>query len=397
MKKILKTYKFRIYPTKANKCHLNKTFGCSRFVYNSMLHEIKNGRKRPTEAQLKKTHTFLKDVDSIALQQSRINIQRAFKNLKEKRACYPKFKSRKSRQSFRTVPTNGNIKINFENNTLKLPKLSPIKFRDQRTFEGTIKEVTVSKDTDDKYYSSILVEEEICDANVASNKTLGIDMGVAHIVTLSNGVKIVNPKFFVSLQRKLRKAQKMFSKTKKGSKRRERLRLRVAIIHKKIYNCRKDFLNKLSSLITKNFDKICIEDLNLLGMLKNRRLSKSLQDLGWSKFAAMLEYKCDWSGKTFLKAGKFFPSSKLCSSCGFKHNNLKLSERVWTCSSCGACHDRDINASLNLKEYLHSTLGMRGSGLSTESAKSKASGDGVGLKLAFASNAIVYETRSPVL
>ncbi len=157
--KILKAYKFRLYPSSATISQLNKTFGCSRFVYNTILTEIKNKQPKSTEKQLKKIHPFLKDVDSIALQQSRINLQMAFKNLKEGNASYPVFKSRKSRQSFRTISTNGNIKIDFTNNTLKLPKMNPIKFRDSRIFTSPIRQVTISRDRCNKYFASILVEE----------------------------------------------------------------------------------------------------------------------------------------------------------------------------------------------------------------------------------------------
>lgn len=385
--KILKAYKFRLYPSSATISQLNKTFGCSRFVYNTILTEIKNKQPKSTEKQLKEIHPFLKDVDSIALQQSRINLQMAFKKLKEGNASYPVFKSRKSRQSFRTISTNGNIKIDFTNNTLKLPKMNPIKFRDSRIFTSPIRQVTISRDKCNKYFASILVEEILPEVEVKpldSSNTVGIDMGVTHYLTLSDGTKITNPKFFVSLQRKLKKIQKKFAKTKKGSKGREKLRLKVAAVHSKIANCRKDFLHKLSSLITKNFEGICIEDLNILGMLKNKRLSKSIQDLGWSEFVRLLEYKAQWAGRTLLKAGRFFPSSKNCNYCNYKNSSLKLSDRVWTCPVCGQVLDRDLNAAINLKNLILSTLGTRGI---------YASGDNVRLKPAFAGNANVGETR----
>jgi len=389
--KIQKTYKFRIYPSKTNKSQLNKTFGCSRFIYNQMLQEIKSGNKRPTEAQLKIKHPFLKDVDSIALQQSRINLQTAFKNFKEKRSGFPVFKSRKSRQSFRTVSTNENIKIDFSNNTLKLPKISPIKFKDKRNFTSPIRQVTISKNTKNQYFASILIEEDIFPKKVENfngNNTIGVDMGLAQIVTYSDGTKVDSLRLLSNYQKKLRKVQRRFSKTKKGSKRRERLRLKLGALHIKIRNIRKDFLHKLSNLIIKNYSGICVEDLNIKGMLKNRRLAKSVSDLGWSEFIRILEYKCLWTGKTLLKAGRFFPSSKLCHYCHYKNDKLKLSDRMWTCPECGASHDRDLNAAINLKDYFFSTLGTRGF---------KAGGDDIGLKLAFASNAIVNETRSSIL
>ena len=395
---MLKAYKFRIYPAKATECLLKKTFGCSRFVHNKLLFEIKNKTPKSTEKILKEKHNFLKEVDSIALQQSRINLETAFKNLQKGNANFPKFKSRKSRQSFRTISTNNNIKIDFENNTLKLPKISPIKFRDLRTFTSPIRQVTVSKDKTNKYFASILVEESK-EVNPIETFTLantvGLDMGIAHFVTLSDGTKIDNPKFLIEYQNKLRKAQRRFSKSKKGSRGRAKLRIQVARIHSKIANCRKDFLHKLSTLIVKKYDGICIEDLNMMGLLKNRKLSKSLQDLGWSMFADMLQYKALSSGKTLLKAGRFFPSSKLCHACHFKKVGLKLNDRVWTCPSCGLSHDRDINAALNLKSFFQSTLGTRGI---------YAGGDEVRLKPAVVlatqvhvGNASVLETRSSAL
>jgi len=220
-------------------------------------------------------------------------------------------------------------------------------------------------------------------------------MGFSQIVTLSDGIQVPNPKYLRNLENRLKKIQRKFSKTKKSSKGREKLRLKVATLHIKITNCRKDFLHKLSTLITKKFDGICVENLDIKGMLKNRRLAKSLQDLAWSKFVTMLEYKALWAGKTLLKAGRFFPSSKLCHRCNHKNTDLKLSDRVWTCPKCGTSHDRDVNAAINLKNYFHSTLGTRGI---------YAGGDDVGLKPAMviasqlpASNAIVFETRSPSL
>jgi len=255
--------------------------------------------------------------------------------------------------------TNVYLKIDFKTKTLKIPKIPPIKFRDNRIFKESIRNITISRNKIGHYFASILIEKDLEIIPIDTfneNNTLGIDMGLARIVT--TGQDIVVPRYFRSLEDKLAKQQKSFSNKKKGSKNKNKQRLKVAAIHNKITNCRKDFLHKLSSSIIKNYDGVCVEDLNLKGMLKNRSLSKSVSDLGWAKFSAMLEYKALWAGKTLLKAGRFFPSSKLCNSCGLKNSNLKLSNKIWTCS-CGACHDRDENAAINLKNYFLNTLGTR--------------------------------------
>ena len=354
--KVKKAYEFRIYPSKADECLIKRTFGCSRFVYNKMLESIKTEKKRPTEVELKTLYPFLKEVDSIALQQSRINLQTAFKNFKEKRTGYPQFKSRFSKQSFRTNCTNKNIKVDFDKSEITLPKFpKPLKFRDQREFLGVIKNVTVKKSSTGKYFAVILVEEEIETIPTKGTKTIGLDMACSHFLTDSEGNNITAPKFFRNGQEKLKKVQRELSKKEKGSENREKQRIKVAKVHEKIKNNRKDFLQKLSTQITNDWDRIVVESLNMKAMSQSLNLAKSIMDNAWSSFDKMLEYKSLWKGKDFQRAEKFFPSSKLCRHCDFKHKDLKLSDLVWTCPNCRRSHDRNINAAINLKN----TLGIR--------------------------------------
>ena len=374
--KILKAYDIRVYPSNANESLIKKTLGCTRFVPNKMLYSINTTGKRPTEAELKKIFPFLKEVDSIALQQSRINLQIAFKNFKERKTGYPKFKSKKSnKQSYRTVPTNNNIKVDFETLEIKLPKLAPMKFRDDRIFTGKIKNVTVKKTPTNKYFAAVLVEEEIEVTPVIladSSKTIGLDMGCTHFMTDSNGKVTEAPKYFKKYQKKLRKAQQKLSRKLKGSKCKEKQRLKVARIHERIASKRKDFLHKSSSQITNEYDGICVESLNMAAMSQSLHLAKSVYDNAWSGYDKQLEYKSLWKGKTFLRTEKLFPSSKRCSYCGHKNKFLKLNDLVWTCPICRTCHDRNHNAAKNLEDNLRNTLGIR---------EIHACGDDVGLKL----------------
>ena len=363
--KIKKAYNIRLYPTNIIKCLFNKTFGSTRLIYNTMLQEIKSGNKRPTEVQLKSLYPFLKEVDSIALQQSRINLQKAFKNLREKRANYPKFKSKKfSRQSYRTISTNNNIKIDNNTQHLTLPKVGKVRFRDQRIIPENINQVTITRTTANNYYASILIEEEINPIIITEfndTNTVGIDMGLVHFYTNSEGNTLENPRFYRKDEKKLAKIQRKLSKKKKGSKNRNRQRIKVAKVHEKITNKRKDFLQKNSTQIINEWDLIAIEDLNIKGMIQNLYLAKSFQDLAWSDFVRMLNYKSIWGGKTLYKVNRFYPSSKTCNICGNINMELRLKERVWVCPQCRHTHDRDINASLNIKKKaLKSTVGITG-------------------------------------
>ena len=367
--KILKTYNFRLYPTLATICLFLKTFGCCRKVYNNLLNifNLEKNFKAVLEKEktLKTEFPFLKEVDSIALQQSRINLRSAVNNFfnKNTKSKNLKFKNRYSRQSYRTVTTNNNIKINFDTHELTLPKIGEVCFRDLRTFTGKIRQVSVSKSTTGKYYASILVEEEReinFPETITEDQALGLDMGLTHFLTSSEGEKVESPNFYRKKEKKIKKCQKSLSKKKIGSNNYKKQKLKLARRNEKVKNRRSDFTHKLSTSKTKIYFALGAEDLNISGMLRNHHLAKSLQDVAWGIFLKQLEYKSAWNGVYFLKVNRFFPSSKLCYNCDYKNIKMDLSVRVWTCPHCGLVLDRDINAAKNIKREILSTLGIRG-------------------------------------
>ena len=361
-----KSYKFRLYPNLEQKILFEKTFGCSRFIWNQMLadkiaHYKKTGETlKNTPAQYKKDFPWLKDVDSLALCNVQLNLNKAYKSFFQSKFGFPKFKSKKIAQSYKTNNKKGTIDL--LNDKVKLPKVGWVKVKAHRKVKGLIKSATISKTTTGKYFISILCEEEILPLP-KTNSNLGIDLGLENFAILSTGEKIENPKFLVSLSKKLAKEQKVLSRRaylakKKGRKlsnccNYQKQKLKVAKIHEKIANKRKDFLNKLSIEIIKNHDIICIEDLTSKNLMKNHYLARAIADASWSEFVRQLRYKADWYGKKIVTINRWFPSSQLCSACGFSSGKKPLSIREWTCEHCGIYHDRDINASINiLKEGL---------------------------------------------
>jgi putative transposase len=321
----------------------------------------------PTEASLKKELPYLKEVDSIALQQSRLRLQVANDNFyksrsgkrKGPRIGAPKFKSRKEGfQSYKSINVLNNIQIDFESRHIKLPKVGWVKFRDNRIFSSKIRSVTVSRDPAHRFYVSILIEKSVPLKKVVPHpeRVLGLDMSLEHLAVDSLSHKTDYPRYFRSNesklaweQRKLSRKQKA-SKTQKASHRYLKQKVKVARVHARIADSRRDFLQKLSTQITNEYDAVCIETLNMHGMAQSLNLGKSVHDVGWGEFSHMLEYKCLWKGKTFLKVDRFFPSSKLCSVCGYKNSALTLADRVWTCPRCGTVHDRDCNAAVNIRD-----------------------------------------------
>ena len=366
----LKAYKFRIYPTEEQEIFFAKTFGCVRKVYNLMLNdrkkayeEVKNDPSKkmtfPTPAKYKKEFPFLKEVDSLALANAQLHLDKAYKNFfRNKSVGFPRFKSKKNPvQSYTTNNQNGTVAL-IDSKFIKVPKLkSLIRIKLHRQPKGMIKSATVSRHASGKYYISLLCKEEINELP-KTNSAIGIDLGITDFAILSDGQKIDNNKFTSKMEKKLKREQRKLSKRallakNKGiplseAKNYQKQKRKVARLHEKVMNQRTDFLNKLSTEIIKNHDIICIEDLNVKGMLRNHKLARSISDVSWSSFVAKLQYKADWYGREIIKVDTWFPSSQICSECGHKDGKKSLDIREWTCPICHTHHDRDINASINI-------------------------------------------------
>jgi len=361
MKNIIYTYKFRLNPDKEQQYILNRYFGCVRFVYNHFLNQRKeeyvNNKKSITYNQqssfltkLKKDpdYQWLKEINSQTLQYSLNCLDIAYQSFFKKRSGFPRFKSRKTKNTF-TVPQS----VKVEDNYLIIPKFKGgIKMVKHRNIEGLIKKCSISKTSTGKYYVSILVEKEYQPVK-KTNKNIGMDLGLNDFISLSNGSKTKGIRYLKKYERKLSLNQKHLSRKTRGSKRYEKQRLKVCRIHEKISNSRSDMLHKITFKLINEFDTIYIEDLNIKGMIKNRKLSKSISDVSWGRFIDILSYKCDWNDKQLIKVDRFFPSSKTCNKCSHINQNLKLHQRKWICNKCCAKLDRDINAAINiLKEGL---------------------------------------------
>ena len=366
----LKAYKFRIYPTEEQEIFFAKTFGCVRKVYNLMLNdrkkayeEVKNAPSKkmifPTPAKYKKEFPFLKEVDSLALANAQLHLDKAYKNFfRDKSVGFPRFKSKKNPvQSYTTNNQNGTVAL-IDSKFIKVPKLkSLVRIKLHRQPKGMIKSATISRHASGKYYISLLCKEEINELP-KTNSAIGIDLGITDFAILSDGQKIDNHKFTSKMEKKLKREQRKLSKRallakNKGiplseAKNYQKQKRKVARLHEKVMNQRTDFLNKLSTEIIKNHDIICIEDLNVKGMLRNHKLARSISDVSWSSFVAKLQYKADWYGREIIKVDTWFPSSQICSECGHKDGKKSLDIREWTCPICHTHHDRDINASINI-------------------------------------------------
>ena len=360
-KPTLKAYKYRIYPTNAQVVFFARTFGCCRFVWNRMLYKKLQAYKKKeripqdTPAKYKDEFPFLKEVDSLALCNVQLQLEKAFKDHFRNRKQFklPKFKKKRDKQSYTTNSVRDSIRVDFDKNLLYLPKLRQgVKIELHRRFDGKIKSVTVSKTSDGKYFASILVETQNLKNKVVEpkSKACGIDLGLEHFATVTNdfgSYKVEHPKYLRRAEERLKRLQKSFSKKQKGSKNSEKARLRLAKHHAYVSNARNDFLHKLSKAIIDENQVVVVEDINVKGLLKTK-LAKSISDSGWSKFLTYLRYKADWYGRSFIQVDRFFPSSKLCHRCGHKNDDLALHDRTWCCPSCGEIHDRDENASINL-------------------------------------------------
>jgi len=352
-----RAYRYRFYPTPKQRELLAHTFGCVRVVYNKGLHlrqegYIKNKEKigyHATSASLtgwkkQEEYQWLNDVSAIPLQQSLRHLQKAYTNFFAGRSKYPKYKKKSSKQSAEF--TRAAFRWNGKELYIAKSK-EPLNVRWSRTFIGEPSTITVSKDSADRYFVSILVQELVRKLN-KSKKEIGIDLGLTNFAITSDGDKFDAPKPTKNNEKKLAKLQRRLSKKKMGSANKAKARLKVAKLHNKISDTRKDFNHKLSTKLVRENQTICVESLAVKNMMKNRRLSKAISDVGWSQFLGFLEYKCDWYGRELIGIDRWFPSSKRCSHCGHTLGELKLNVRRWDCPECKTSHDRDINAALNI-------------------------------------------------
>ena len=351
MKRI--AFKYRIYPNNAQKEFFAKCFGCVRFFYNKSLSDMNDiykstGKfKNITPASYKEDYSFLKEVDSLALSNAQLNRNTAFKAFFSHKTGFPKFKSKRNDQSY-TTNNQGSIKVSSNNRYISIPKCPRIRIKMHRLFEGNIKSITVSRTTDNKYYMSLLVETEIEPLKTTENM-IGLDLGIKDLIVDSNGHKYKNHKYLTKSQNKLAREQRKLSKMVKGSHNRNKQRIKVARLHKHIQNQRNDYLHKLSRRVIDENQVIVLEDLKVKDMEQNNKLARNITDASWSRLVSMLTYKANWYGGTVIKVPNNYPSSQLCSICGYQNSTTKsLNIRKWTCPECGTVHDRDVNAARNI-------------------------------------------------
>jgi len=382
----LKAYKYRLYPNKEQRVLLEKHFGCNRFVYNHFLQRKITHYKETKKTigwcqianelpELKKENEWMKEVASQSLQQTIRHLDNAYTAFFRSNSAFPKFKSKKNNRHSYTIPEPKSIRLDFEANRLYLPKFVNTSKNDNRlnckfhrTFEGEIKQCTVSRNAD-KYYVSILVEENVelpKKPEMNRDKAIGIDFGVRTFCTFDDGTKIESPKYFKQSQDKLAKHQQELEELEemeKGTTKYKSKKEQIAKLHAKIARQRKDFLDKLSHKLTHDnqVETICIEDLSIKKMQEDnyKATNRIIGDVGWHNFTRLLQYKSDWYGKNFIKIGRFDPSSKTCSVCGNVYHELSRDEKEWTCKKCNTQHDRDINAAQNIIDFAFTNMDFK--------------------------------------
>jgi putative transposase len=360
---MLKAYKYRIYPSDAQKHHFVQAMGCVRYIYNKGL-EIKIKCYEQTGETLsyfclangflleeKKTNEWLMVPNAQSLQMALRNLDNAFTRFFRKQSKFPTFKKKNGRGS---IQYPQKVSVDFKRSKVKLPKVGEVFCVFDRKFDGKIKTCTVSKTPTGKFFISILVDNDQTlpsKVPIILDGAIGIDLGLTHFAILSDGTKVPNPRFLSKLLDRLNVLQRRASRKVKGSNNRRKANLKVARLYETISNQRSDFLHKLSTKLIRENQTIILEDLNVAGMLRNHCLAQNISDVSWGEFVRLLTYKAEWYGKNLIKIGRFDPSSKLCSCCGWKNPNLTLDVRSWTCQECHTQHDRDVNAAINIKKF----------------------------------------------
>ena len=364
-----RAYKYKIKPTMKQQKMLSQFFDCARFIYNwgldRRVRAYKETKKNINYLQLAKELTILKKSDEYkwlkncaneVLQQSLRNLDKAYTQFFKAKGRFPKFKSKK--RSKDVCKFINNVRFDFDKSKVRIPKVGWTKLCPNQEFDLSVCKIntlTVSRDKCGDYWCSIVVEDgkpNVSKAKIQKETAVGIDLGIKDFATLSDGTKYDNPRYFERSEKKLKRLQQKFARTSKKSKRHEVMRLKVARQYRKIANQRVDYLHKLSTYLVKRFDTICLEDLNVAGMLKNHHIAKAIQSVSWGEFVRQLTYKSDWYGKNVVFIGRFDPSSQICHKCGYQNKDIKnLHVREWTCPICGEHHDRDVNAAKNILQF----------------------------------------------
>ena len=364
-----KAFKYRIYPNKAQRALFQATFGCCRFVYNKTL-DIRKTAYAMDKTQLsefdlikkikplKEEFPWLRDVPAVCLPQAVGDMNDAFRDFFKSGKGYPKFKTKhRSRKSCRFPGQSCAVLQDISR--LKLPKLGLVKYKKDREFIGTLRHIVITQESNGKYYASCLVDTGVEAPNpkpVEASTTVGIDLGLKDFIVTSDGCKMPNPRFYVTIDHSIARLQKHEAWKMKGSKRRARIRLKINKLYSKKRNLIKNYIYHVVKTLLRESQTLVMENLNIVGMVKNHSLAKSIQNVCWGELRRVLEYKSQWLGHNLIFIDRWAPSTKTCSHCGFHNSTLTLSDRSWTCPGCGTHHDRDINAAINIKRMGLETL-----------------------------------------